>query len=94
MGESVNVNAFTSLVDLKEAQAQKSHNCPFGRSTSLHYHSKVWGQQTFFLKKNNTFIQQGHIKLIKVTVKTFIMLQKVSFKNFSEKMYYDYEIIK
>ncbi len=29
----------------------------------------------------NTFIQQGCIKLIKVTVKTFIMLQKIYISN-------------
>jgi len=38
------------------------------------YHSKVWGQEV------NAFTQQGHIKLIKVSEKTFKMSQKILFQ--------------
>ncbi len=34
-----------------------------------------------FLKMNNFFIRQEHIKLMKVTVNTFIMLQNISISN-------------
>lgn len=46
------------------------------------YHSK--GRGKIFFKEINTFIQQGGIKLLKLTVNTFIMQKiSVSYKFFS-----------
>lgn len=42
------------------------------KSTYLHDRSKVWRRYFFVDKKEmNTFIQRGHIKLIRTTVKTY-----------------------
>lgn len=46
------------------------------KSTYLHGRSKVWGRYFFFEEKNNNYSARN-IKLLRMTVKTCIMLQKI-----------------